>query len=55
MLSDWLAQLDQHQAHPQVGWLSLDDEDNDLTRFLTTWSLPCAALLWALTRACSNL
>ena len=34
-LSDWLTHLDQHQAHPQMGWLSVDDEDNDLTRFLT--------------------
>ncbi|MEN3267226.1 LuxR C-terminal-related transcriptional regulator [Pseudonocardia sp.] len=35
VLGDWLTHLDQRQAHPQVGWLSLDDGDNDLTRFLT--------------------
>ena len=35
VLSDWLTHLDQRQAHPRVGWLSLDDGDNDLTRFLT--------------------
>ncbi|MDQ6648828.1 MAG: LuxR C-terminal-related transcriptional regulator [Actinomycetota bacterium] len=35
VLSDWLTHLDQHQGCPQVGWLSLDDGDNDLTRFLT--------------------
>ena len=34
VLSDWLADLDQRQAHTRVGWLSLDDGDNDLTRFL---------------------
>ncbi len=34
VLSDWLTHLDQRQAHPRVGWLSLDDGDNDLTRFL---------------------
>jgi LuxR family transcriptional regulator, maltose regulon positive regulatory protein len=26
--------LDQHQRHTRVGWLSLDDGDNDLTRFI---------------------
>lgn len=34
-LSDWIAHLDQHPARPQVAWLSLDNEDNDLNRFLT--------------------
>jgi LuxR family maltose regulon positive regulatory protein len=32
LLSDWLATLD--QGHAGVGWLSLDDGDNDLTRFM---------------------
>ena len=35
LLSDWLTQLDQRQAHTLVAWLSLDDGDNDLTRALT--------------------
>jgi len=34
-LSDWLAHLDRHQSQTRVGWLSLDDGDNDLTRLLT--------------------
>lgn len=34
-LSDWLAHLEQRQVQPHVGWLSLDDGDNDLPRFLT--------------------
>jgi LuxR family transcriptional regulator, maltose regulon positive regulatory protein len=34
LLSDWLADLDQRQGHTRVGWLSLDDGDNDLTRFV---------------------
>jgi LuxR family transcriptional regulator, maltose regulon positive regulatory protein len=34
LLSDWLIDLDQRQRHTGVGWLSLDDGDNDLTRFL---------------------
>ena len=34
-LSDWLAHLDQRQSQTRVGWLSLDDGDNDLTRLLT--------------------
>jgi LuxR family transcriptional regulator, maltose regulon positive regulatory protein len=34
MLSDWLTGLDQRQGHTRVGWLSLDDGDNDLTRFM---------------------
>jgi LuxR family transcriptional regulator, maltose regulon positive regulatory protein len=35
LLSDWLTDLDQRQSHTEVGWLSLDDGDNDLMRFLT--------------------
>ena len=35
LLSDWIADLEQHQSHTRVGWLSLDDGDNDLTRLLT--------------------
>ena len=34
LLSDWLTDLDQRQEHTRVGWLSLDDGDNDLTRFM---------------------
>ena len=34
LLSDWLADLDQRQRQTRVGWLSLDDGDNDLTRFV---------------------
>ena len=34
LLSDWLAELDQRQGNTGVGWLSLDDGDNDLTRFM---------------------
>ena len=35
VLSGWLAHLAQRQPHARVGWLSLDDGDNDLTRLLT--------------------
>lgn len=35
VLSDWLAHLAQNQQHARVGWLSLDDADNDLTRLMT--------------------
>ena len=35
VLSDWVAHVVQRHAHAHVGWLSLDDGDNDLTRFLT--------------------
>jgi LuxR family maltose regulon positive regulatory protein len=35
VLGDWLAHLAQHQPHIRVGWLSLDDADNDLTRLMT--------------------
>ncbi|WP_404380486.1 LuxR C-terminal-related transcriptional regulator [Knoellia locipacati] len=35
VLSDWLAHLAQRQPHTRAGWLSLDDADNDLTRFMT--------------------
>jgi ATP/maltotriose-dependent transcriptional regulator MalT len=34
LLSDWLTDLDQRQRHTRLGWLSLDDGDNDLTRFV---------------------
>jgi LuxR family transcriptional regulator, maltose regulon positive regulatory protein len=34
LLSDWLADLDQRGRHTRVGWLSLDDGDNDLMRFM---------------------
>jgi LuxR family maltose regulon positive regulatory protein len=34
VLSAWLAELDQRQRHTRVGWLSLDEKDNDLTRFV---------------------
>lgn len=34
-LSDWVADLDQHPTRPQVAWLSLDNEDNNLIRFLS--------------------
>ena len=34
LLVDWLSDLDQRQANTRVGWLSLDDGDNDLTRFM---------------------
>ena len=33
-LGDWLTELDQHQSQTRVGWLSLDDGDNDPTRFV---------------------
>jgi LuxR family maltose regulon positive regulatory protein len=34
LLSDWLTDLDKRQRHTRVAWLSLDDGDNDLTRFM---------------------
>jgi LuxR family transcriptional regulator, maltose regulon positive regulatory protein len=34
MLSVWLTDLDQRERQTRVGWLSLDDGDNDLTRFM---------------------
>ena len=34
LLSDWLAELDQRQRDTRVGWLSLDENDNNLTRFV---------------------
>ncbi len=34
LLSGWLSDLDQRHAHTRFGWLSLDDADNDLTRFV---------------------
>ena len=33
-LSDWLTDLNPRQPDTRVGWLSLDDGDNDLTRFM---------------------
>ncbi|MGB3829850.1 MAG: AAA family ATPase, partial [Ornithinimicrobium sp.] len=35
VVSDWLVHLDQRRSHIHVGWLSLDDGDNDLPRLLT--------------------
>jgi LuxR family maltose regulon positive regulatory protein len=35
VISEWLAHLARRQPHTRVGWLSLDDEDNDLTRLMT--------------------
>ncbi len=35
LLGDWLSDHDQRLANARVGWLSLDDGDNDLTRFMT--------------------
>ncbi len=35
LLGDWLTNLDELESHTRVGWLSLDDGDNDLTRFAT--------------------
>ncbi len=34
VLAGWLADLDQRHGHTRVGWLSLDDGDNDLVRFM---------------------
>jgi LuxR family transcriptional regulator, maltose regulon positive regulatory protein len=34
LLSDWLTDLNKRQPDTRVGWLSLDDGDNDLTRFM---------------------
>ncbi|MDQ1657363.1 MAG: hypothetical protein QOD41_2446, partial [Cryptosporangiaceae bacterium] len=35
LLSDWLTELGKSQAHVRLAWLSLDEGDNDLARFLT--------------------
>jgi LuxR family maltose regulon positive regulatory protein len=35
VLSDWLSDLDHRQASTRAAWLSLDDADNDLTRFMS--------------------
>ena len=35
VLGDWLTHLNQRRTGTHVGWLSLDDGDNDLTRYLT--------------------
>ena len=34
LLSDWLTDLNPRQPDTRAGWLSLDDGDNDLTRFM---------------------
>jgi LuxR family transcriptional regulator, maltose regulon positive regulatory protein len=34
VISDWLAHRAQCEPHTHVGWLSLDDADNDLTRLM---------------------
>ena len=34
VLSDWLTDLNQLELPTRVGWLSVDDGDNDLTRFV---------------------
>ncbi|MGH3340108.1 MAG: hypothetical protein ACRDPL_14955, partial [Propionibacteriaceae bacterium] len=34
LLSNWLTDLDQGERSTGAGWLSLDDGDNDLTRFV---------------------
>jgi LuxR family maltose regulon positive regulatory protein len=34
LLSEWLTDLDQRQSHTRLGWLSLDDGDNDSARFM---------------------
>lgn len=34
VISDWLAHLARREPHTRVGWLSLDDADNDLTRLM---------------------
>jgi LuxR family transcriptional regulator, maltose regulon positive regulatory protein len=35
LLGDWLSHLDRLQRPTRVAWLSLDEDDNDRTRFLT--------------------
>jgi LuxR family maltose regulon positive regulatory protein len=35
LLSDWIAGLEEGQPGTRAGWISLDDGDNDLARFLT--------------------
>ena len=35
LLSDWHSHLDRRETRTRVGWLSLDEGDNDLTRALT--------------------
>jgi LuxR family transcriptional regulator, maltose regulon positive regulatory protein len=34
LLTDWLADLSQRRRNTGIGWLSLDDGDNDLPRFM---------------------
>ena len=38
LVSEWLA-----QAQQDAGWLALDEDDNDVVRFLRTWSTAWAA------------
>ena len=35
VLSDWVAQMGERDAHVRTAWLSLDDGDNDLARLLS--------------------
>ena len=53
LLSDWLAELDQRQGN-RVGWLSLDDGDNDLTRFWSPWWRPCRLPISMSTRSVAS-
>jgi LuxR family maltose regulon positive regulatory protein len=34
LLSDWLAHLESRSTQARIGWLSLDEDDNDLSRLL---------------------
>jgi LuxR family transcriptional regulator, maltose regulon positive regulatory protein len=34
LLGDWLSEIGQRHIDTQVGWVSLDEDDNDLTRFV---------------------
>jgi LuxR family maltose regulon positive regulatory protein len=35
LLSDWLTHVESHSSQTRIGWLSLDEDDNDLPRLLT--------------------
>ena len=35
LLSEWVAARRRHERHVPVAWLSLDEDDGDLQRFLT--------------------
>jgi LuxR family maltose regulon positive regulatory protein len=39
LLSDWLAHLESRSTDTCIGWLSLDEDDNDLSRLLTHLTL----------------